>query len=630
MNRSFVHLHNHSEYSLLDGSCRLRELVETANEFGQPAVAITDHGNLFAALKFYRMAKAAGVKPIIGVEAYMAVGSRLARGGGPGAGRRKPYHHMILLARDYTGYRNLLKLVSRGYTEGIYYKPRIDREILAEHAEGLIGTSGCLGGEIPQLLLAGQKEEAEGTIRAYQEILGSENFFLELQDQGIPEEHAILPDLRTLSRRTGAPLLATNDCHYLRAADHFAHDVLICIQTGKTIEDPRSLRFTDQHYFKSSDEMWERFRDIPEALENTLLVAERCNLDIPQRGYQLPHFQVPGDVSPETYFRRVVEEGYEARGPRWARWRAAGELKHSEEEYRERLQREMDTIIEMGFPGYFLIVWDLIRHARREKIPVGPGRGSAAGSLVAYCLGITDLDPLKYDLLFERFLNPERISLPDIDIDFCVKGRGRVIDYVTEKYGRENVAQIITFGTMAARAVIRDAGRGLNIPFAKVDRIAKLVPMELDATIESSLESVQELKDACGDPDIKRLLEVARRLEGLARHASTHAAGVVIAPAPITEFAPLYQVKEGERTTQYSMGDLESIGLLKMDFLGLKTLTLIDDVVKRVSTRLGQEIDFDSIGIDDPQTYELFARGATSGLFQFESDGMKDILRKLK
>ncbi len=630
MSRSFVHLHNHSEYSLLDGSCRLEELVETAREFGQPAVAITDHGNLFAALKFYRAARKAGVKPIIGVEAYMAVGSRLEKGGGPGAGRRKPYHHMILLARDYTGYGNLLKLVSLGYTEGFYYKPRIDREILAEHAEGLIGTSGCLGGEIPQLLLAGRKEEAEGTIRAYQEILGPENFFLELQDQGIAEEHAILPDLRTLSRRTGAPLLATNDCHYMKAEDHFAHDVLICIQTGKTIDDPRSLRFTDQHYFKSTDEMWERFRDIPEALENTLLVAERCNLEIPDRGYQLPHFKVPGDISPEDYFRRVVAEGYEARGPRWARWRAAGELKHSEEEYRERLQREMDTIIEMGFPGYFLIVWDLIRHARHEGIPVGPGRGSAAGSLVAYSLGITDLDPLKYDLLFERFLNRERVSMPDIDIDFCVKGRGRIIDYVTEKYGRENVAQIITFGTMAARAVIRDAGRGLNIPYAKVDRIAKLVPLELDATIESSLKSVPELKDACGDPDVKRLLEVAKRLEGLARHASTHAAGVVIAPAPITEFAPLYQVKEGERTTQYSMGDLESIGLLKMDFLGLKTLTLIDDVVKRVRTRLHEEIDFDRIGIADTRTYELFARGATSGLFQFESDGMKDILRKLK
>ncbi len=632
MARSFVHLHNHSEYSLLDGSCRLDELVSQAREHGQPAVAITDHGNLFGALKFYRAARKAGVKPIIGVEAYMAVGDRRSRGEGAGERARKPYHHMILLARDHAGYRNLLKLVSRGYTEGFYYRPRIDRELLAEHAEGLIGTSGCLGGEIPQLLLAGRRDDAERTAREYAEILGPDNFYLELQDQGIPEEHAILPDLLDLGRRAGIPLLATNDCHYLRAEDHFAHDVLICIQTGKTIEEPRSLRFTDQHYFKSSEEMWERFASVPEALENTLQVAERCQLELPDGGYQLPHFQVPDGVTPAAYFRSRVQEGFQRRLEGWKRREAAGDLRHPLSRYQERLEREMDMIEEMGFPGYFLIVWDLIRHARERQIPVGPGRGSAAGSLVAYCLGITDIDPLEYDLLFERFLNPERVTMPDIDIDFCMKGRGEVIEYVTEKYGRDNVAQIITFGTMAARAVIRDAGRGLNIPYARVDRIAKLVPTALDASVAGALESVPELKEAYdGDPEIRRLLDVARRLEGLPRHASTHAAGVVIAPAPITEFAPLYQVKEGERTTQFSMGDIESIGLLKMDFLGLKTLTLIDDILGRVARRAGgPRPDFAAIGLEDGPAYQLFARGGTSGVFQFESDGMKDILRKLR
>jgi DNA polymerase-3 subunit alpha len=631
MSRSFVHLHNHSEYSLLDGSCRLKGLVNQAREFGQPAVAMTDHGNMFGALKFYRLARKAGIKPIIGVEAYMAIGSRLNRREGLGERVRKPYHHMILLARNHAGYKNLLKLVSSGYTEGFYYRPRIDRELLAEHADGLIGTSGCLGGEIPQLLLAGRKEEAEKTARFYGELFGPENFFLELQDQGIAEEHAILPDLLSLSRSTGIPLLATNDCHYLGADDHFAHDVLICIQTGKTVNEPRSLRFTDQHFFKSSDEMWERFAEVPEAVENTLRVAERCDLVLPEDGYQLPHFQVPDRVSAEKFFRAKVEEGFEVRHRVWEELRTDGALSHSAEEYRERLAREMDCIVQMEFPGYFLIVWDLIRHAREQGIPVGPGRGSAAGSLVAYCLGITDVDPLRYDLIFERFLNPERVSMPDIDIDFCMRRRGEIIEYVTQKYGRENVAQIITFGTMAARAVIRDAGRGLNIPFARVDRIAKMVPPALDATIDSSLKSVPELKEAYdSDPDIKRLLEVARRLEGLPRHASTHAAGVVIAPAPITEFAPLYQGKDGERTTQYSMGDIESIGLLKMDFLGLKTLTLIDDIVRSIETRHGVAIDFDRIGLVDEETYRLFSRAATSGIFQFESDGMKDILRKLR
>ncbi|MFQ5669769.1 MAG: DNA polymerase III subunit alpha [Acidobacteriota bacterium] len=628
---SFVHLHNHSEYSLLDGSCRLKALVRRAREFGQPAVAITDHGNLFGALKFYHLARRASVKPIIGMEAYLAVGSRRDRGQAGGAKSRKPYHHMILLARDYPGYKNLLKLSSVGYTEGFYYRPRIDREVLAKHAEGLIGTSGCLGGEIPQLLLAGRTADAERVCREFAEIFGDENFYIELQDQGLEEEREILPGLLSLSARTGVPLVATNDCHYLQAEDHFSHDVLICIQTGKTIDQPRSLRFTDQHYFKNTEEMRGRFAEWPEALENTLRIAERCDLILPDSGYQLPHFKVPEGRTPDDYFQAKVEEGFERRRETWERLRRAGVLRHDLADYRDRLETEMKCIIQMGFPGYFLIVWDLIRHARERGIPVGPGRGSAAGSLVAYCLHITDIDPLQYDLLFERFLNPERITMPDIDIDFCMKGRSEVIDYVTEKYGRDNVAQIITFGTMAARASIRDAGRGLNIPYARVDRIAKLVPAALDATIDKSLESVPELRELhSSEPEIKRLLEVARRLEGLPRHASTHAAGVVIAPAPITDFAPLYQVKEGERTTQFSMGDLESIGLLKMDFLGLKTLTLIAAVLASIEAGRGEQLDFSQLGLEDPATYDLFSRGATSGVFQFESDGMKDILRKLR
>ena len=627
----FVHLHNHSEYSLLDGSCRLRELVEQASVFDQPAVALTDHGNLFGALKFYEAARKARVKPIIGVEAYMAVGSRHQRGGAGRRAPRKPYHHMILLARDYTGYRNLLTLVSRGYTEGFYYKPRIDKELLAEHAEGLIGTSGCLSGEIPQLLLAGRRDEAERVVAVYAEMFGREHFYIELQAHGIPEEEQVFPALVELSRQTDVPLLATNDCHYMAAADHFAHDVLICIQTGKTVDEPRALRFTDQHFFKSSDEMWRRFADYPESLENTVRVAEMCNLELPDRGYQLPHFTVPGGKSPDEYLREVTLEGYELRRPGWERLAARGELRCAMEEYRERLDRELACITEMGFGGYFLIVWDLIRHAREKNISVGPGRGSAAGSLAAFCLGITSIDPLQYGLLFERFLNPERVTMPDIDIDFCMKRRGEVIEYVTEKYGRDNVAQIITFGTMAARAVIRDAGRGLNIPFAQVDRIAKLVPPDLNGTIEKALDSVPELRESYeSNVEIKRLLDVGRRLEGLARHASTHAAGVVIAPAPITEFAPLYQVKEGERTTQYSMGDIESIGLLKMDLLGLKTLTLIDSVVKTVREREQADLDLDTLTLEDNATYDLFSRGATSGVFQFESDGMRDILRKLR
>ena len=627
----FVHLHTHSQFSLLDGSCRPEDLIRRALEDGQPAVAITDHGNLFGAVRFHDLARQAGIKPILGVEAYVATGSRHDRGAaGEGRGR-KPYHHMVLLARNLTGYRNLLHLVSSAYTEGFYYRPRMDRELLAAHSEGLIATSACLGGEIPQLLLAGRAADAERAADGWREVFGADSFFIELQDQGIAEERQILPELLALAGRTGLPLLATNDCHYLDAADHFAHDVLICIQTGKTVGEPRSLRFTDQHYFKSRAEMWQRFGDTPAALENTVRVAAECDVLLPKGEHHLPAFQVPVGTTPAAYFETVVAAGFASREPEWAKRAAAGQLRQPLSAYRERLRREIDCIEAMGFAGYFLIVWDLIRHARQQGIPVGPGRGSAAGSLVAYCLRITDVDPLQYDLLFERFLNPERVSLPDIDIDFCMRGRGRVIDYVTAKYGRDNVAQIITFGTMAARAVIRDAGRGLNIPYARVDRIAKLVPGDLDASIDSALESVAELREIHdGDPEIRRLLDVGRRLEGLPRHASTHAAGVVIAPGPITNYAPLYQVREGERTTQYSMGDIERIGLLKMDFLGLKTLTLIDDAQRLLVADGHPPVDWEAVGLQDEATYALFSRGATGGIFQFESDGMKDILRKLR
>ncbi|HET6373239.1 MAG TPA: DNA polymerase III subunit alpha, partial [Candidatus Polarisedimenticolia bacterium] len=589
--RSFVHLHNHSQFSLLDGASKLDDLLAKAAQFGMPAMAVTDHGNLFGAVRFFDTALAKGIKPILGMEAYVAPGDRrdkTALAEGTQGAQKKPYYHMILLATNATGYSNLVKLSSLAYTEGFYYKPRIDKQLLAENAAGLIATSACLGGEIPQLLLSGHHQRAERVAAEMAEIMGPENYYLEVQDQGLSQEKAVNEGLIEIGARLKLPLVATNDCHFLTKEDHFAHDVLICIQTGRTVKDSSRMRYTDQHYFKSSEEMWNVFPHLPEALENTLRIADRCHFNLDKGSYHLPRFHVPEGHDAESYLRQVVDTGFAKRMERWKELESRGLLRVPLAEYHARLREELDVISMMKFPSYFLIVWDFIKYARENGIPVGPGRGSAAGSLVAYCLRITDVDPIQYGLIFERFLNPERISLPDIDIDFCMKGRPRVIDYVTEKYGRDNVAQIITFGTMAARAAIRDVGRGLDIPFAEVDRIAKLVPAELDATIEKALASVPQLKEAYQkDESIRQLLDVGRRLEGLTRHASTHAAGVVISPSPIMEYAPLYQANPGERTTQYAMSEIERIGLLKMDFLGLRTLTLIQDVLDHLATERG-------------------------------------------
>jgi DNA polymerase-3 subunit alpha len=626
---SFVHLHNHSQFSLLDGAQRLEEMVARAAELEMPALAITDHGNLFGAVPFFEAATAAGVKPILGCESYIAPGRRTDKTP-PGPGR-KPYYHLLLLARDTTGYHNLMKLSTAGFLEGYYYRPRIDREILAQHAEGLIGTSTCLGGEIPQLIMAGDAQRAERVAAEYREIFGAENFFLEMQDQGLMEEKQVNPVLVDIGRRLGIPLLATNDCHFLHRDDHFAHDVLICIQTGKTVKDADRMRFTPEHYFKTSAEMRSLFKDLPEAVENTLLVAERCNVTMERGGNLLPHFQVPEGSTTEAYLRQVTLLGFEERLPRWRELERAGRLRVPLAAYRQRLDSELDMIVRVGFPGYFLIVWDFIKYARDHGIPVGPGRGSAAGSLVAYCLRITDVDPLEYDLLFERFLNPERVTMPDIDIDFCIRGRGQVIDYVRERYGRDNVAQIITFATMGAKAVIRDAGRGLDIPFGDCDRIAKMVPSELDMTIDKALHQAPPLKQLYEkDERVRQLLDVSRRLEGLTRHASVHAAGVVISPRPIVEYSPLGRTRDNEIVTQYAMDEIGSIGLLKMDFLGLKTLTLIHDCLVALKRDTGEAPDVERLPLDDPGTYALFAAARTDGIFQFESSGMKDILRKLK
>jgi DNA polymerase-3 subunit alpha len=627
--KNFVHLHNHTQYSLLDGASRIDELMQRAARFRMPAVAITDHGNLFGVPRFYQKAIETGVKPILGCEVYVAPGDR--RDQKTSASGKAPYFHLTLLAEDRTGYQNLMRLVSISYLEGFYYRPRIDKETLAQHSKGLIGLSGCLSGEVPRLLQADRFDDALRTAGEYTDILGRDGFYMELQDHGIAEQKKIFSSTIEIGRRLDLPLVATNDCHFLDRSDHFAHDVLICIQTGKTVNDASRMIYTDRHHFRSPDEMWASFGEVPEALENTLRIAERCHCTLETGAHHLPRFEVPQGKVLEDYFREVVEAGYNDRRPQWDRMRADGAPIPADEVYRQRLQVEIEMIGRMGFPGYFLIVWDFVRFARDHHIPVGPGRGSAAGSLVAYCLGITDIDPLRYGLLFERFLNPERVTLPDIDIDFCIKGRGRVIDYVTEKYGRDNVAQIITFGRMAAKAVIRDVGRGLDIPYSDVDRIAKLIPNDLDATIAGSVKSVPQLKQAADtDERIGRLLEVARRLEGLTRHASTHAAGVVISPRPLVEFTPLYRGKDGEVLTQYAMNEIEAIGLLKMDFLGLKTLTLIDNTLKRLEASGRPPIDLDGVPLNDGPTYELFSHADTSGIFQFESAGMKDILRKMK
>lgn len=615
----FVHLHNHTQYSLLDGACKINELLALAKEYRLPALAITDHGNMFGAIEFYKKALSCGIKPIIGSEAYVAPEDRTRKE--PLRGMPDTGFHLILLAKNYEGYKNLIQLSTIGYLEGFYHRPRIDKKILKEHSEGLIGLSSCLKGEIPHLLLSGNYAKAREVAVEYSGIFGEGNFYLELQDHGLEDEKKAKSLLFKLSSDLNLPLVCTNDCHYLKREDHLAHDALLCIQTGKKMEDSDRMRFgTDQLYLKSPEEMKELFTEYPEAVENSLKIAEECNLELEFGKTFLPHFPLSeGYDNLNSYLEQLVQEGFEKR---YSLETTALE---------QRLKEELKVIEEMGFAGYFLIVKDFIDFARKNNIPVGPGRGSAAGSLVSYCLGITNIDPIKYGLLFERFLNPERISLPDIDIDFSDKGRDKIIKYVVNRYGEQNVAQIITFGTMAARAVVRDVGRVMGMPYSEVDRIAKMIPMEPDMTLERAMELESELKKlAEEDPRIEKLISYSKTLEGITRHASTHAAGVVIAPSRLTDFVPLYKSNKDEITTQYDMKGIEEIGLLKMDFLGLRTLTVIDDTLRLLREEKKKELDINSITLEDEKVFELFANGQTVGIFQFESSGMRDYLRKLK
>jgi len=620
----FAHLHLHSQFSLLDGANRLEDVLAAAAADGQPAMALTDHGNMFGAIEFYKKAKKAGIKPILGVEAYMAQGSRLDR-----HPDRRSSNHLVLLAKNEIGYRNLLKLTTSSFLEGYYYKPRIDRDILAKHAEGLVCLSACLNGEINEQILGRKEKEAESIARTYKELFG-DDFFLELQDHGIPEQRLANDVLRRLATKLSLQMVVTNDAHYLKKDDAFAHDVLLCIGTQKTFADPDRLKYASNEFFvKSAAEMHASFPNDGAAVENTVLVAERCRLDIPMGAFHLPQFPVPAGSTLEGYLADVARDGLAARLEELRKRKARGVqlATPAEEVYRERLERELQVIANMGFPGYFLVVWDFCRHARDNGIPVGPGRGSAAGSLVSYSLRITDVDPLQYDLLFERFLNPERISMPDIDIDFCMRRRGEVIQYVNEKYGRDKVAQIITFGTLAARAVIRDVGRVMGLPYGKVDRVAKMVPEMTKSLAEAAREVDSLVAEIRSDPEVRQVVEVGSRLEGLTRHAGMHAAGVVIAPRPIEELVPLCKTSRDEVITQWDKDVIEELGLLKMDFLGLRTLTVIDDTLQLLRLQ-GIDIDLAEIPLDDPETFRLFCEGRTNGIFQFESSGMKDMLRR--
>src|SRR5499427_3982511 len=624
----FVHLHLHTEFSLLDGACRIDELLDQAMKLKMPAIAVTEHGNMFSSVIFHDHARQRGLNPILGCEVYVAPGSRLDKSGNPGATQ----NHLVLLAENDEGYHNLIKLVSAGYTEGFYYKPRIDKELLSRHSKGLIGLSSCLKGEVAEGLSHAQERKAVEAAAAYRDILGPDNFFLELQWHGIEEQQIVNAGIPGIARDLGLNLVCTNDVHYLRESDHHPHDVLLCIGTGKGFNDPKRLRYDARQFFlKSAEEMAEVFTDHPDALANTMRIAERCNVRLAEGENYLPNFDVPPDFTVDTYFEHVARSGFNERLPRLRQLQAAGILRHTVDEYETRLAYEIEMIKTMKYPGYFLIVWDFIRYARERGIPVGPGRGSAAGSLVAYCMRITDVDPIDFDLIFERFLNPERVSLPDIDIDFCERRRGEVIEYVTRRYGRENVAQIITFGTMKAKAVVKDVGRALEMPFADVDKVAKQIPAALDMTLDKALEQSEPLRQMeQNDPKVKELLTIARRLEGMTRHASVHAAGVVIAPNAITEYAPLYRGAHDEIVTQWSMKEIERVGLLKMDFLGLSTLTLICDAIEEIRKTTGDTLDIDTIPLDDPKTYQIFQDGQTYGIFQFESSGMRVILRKAK
>jgi DNA polymerase III subunit alpha len=625
----FVHLHLHTDYSMLDGACDVEKLVHRVKELGMPAVAITDHGNIFGAVHFVNAAHKVGVKPIVGCELYICQKEdhnieRMAPEG-------DAYNHLLVLAENEEGYRNLVKITSEASLHGFYYKPRVSKKFLAEHSRGLIGLSGCLKGEVAERLMEGKYEPAREAASTYRDIFGQGNFFLEIQDQGLEMEHRISPDLYRLQKDLGLPLVATNDSHYLCEDDAHAQDVMVCIQTGKSLQDSNRMKFQGtQFYVKSYAEMARVFKDDPDVLSRTLDIAERCNMRLEKVSNPFPHFDVPHGFTLDSYFEHVTREGFARRLEALRSLEGQGRLKHSLAEYEQRLSREIAIIQQMNFSGYFLIVWDFIRYARDSNIPVGPGRGSAAGSLVSYSLGITDLDPLQHELLFERFLNPERVSMPDIDIDFCMNRRGEVIDYVTRKYGRENVAQIITFGTMAAKAAIKDVGRAMDIPYNDVDRIAKMVPTQLNITLEQAIQDSPALKQAYeNDAQVRELLNTAKKLEDLVRNAGVHAAGVVIAPRPLTDLVPLYKTKNDEIVTAFDMVAIEKMGLLKMDFLGLTTLTILDDTLRLIEQTRVQKMVLEDIPLADAETYEkVFHKGLTSGVFQFESHGMRDVLRR--
>ena len=609
---AFTHLHVHTEYSLLDGSSKIKELLPRAKELGMDSLAITDHGVMYGVIDFYKKAKEVGIKPILGCEIYVAPGSRFDREQGRGEDR---YYHLVLLAENNQGYKNLMKIVTRGFTEGYYYKPRVDYEVLEKYHEGIIALSACLAGSIPSFLRRGLYEEAKQEAYRLQGIFGENNFFLELQDHGIPDQKTVNQGLLRLHQETGIDLVATNDVHYIYDSDVEAHDILLCIQTGKKVSDTDRMRYEGgQYYLKSAEEMEALFPYAKEAIENTHKIAERCHVEIEFGDYKLPHFDVPEGETSESYLRKLCKEGLYKRYP-----------KEQAEQLEERLNYELDTISTMGFVDYFLIVWDFIKYAKDHGIPVGPGRGSAAGSLVAYSLNITDLiDPIKYNLLFERFLNPERVTMPDIDIDFCYERRQEVIDYVTRKYGADHVVQIVTFGTMSARMVIRDVGRVLDLPYAYVDSVAKAIPMELGITIAKAMKMNPELRTMYEtDDSAKKLIDMAMRLEGLPRHTSVHAAGVVISPKPVDEFVPLSRASDGNITTQYTMVTLEELGLLKMDFLGLRTLTVIQNAIHGA-------FDVHDIDYNDKEVFDMISSGHTEGVFQLESAGMKNFMKELK
>ena len=614
---SFTHLHVHTEYSLLDGSNKIKEYVARVKELGMNSAAITDHGVMYGVIDFYREAKAAGINPILGCEVYVAPGSRFDREAGSGDDR---YYHLVLLAENNTGYSNLTKIVSKGFTEGFYYKPRVDMEVLEKYHEGIIALSACLAGEVQKYLVRGMYEEAVCAARRYEGIFGRGNFFLELQDHGIPEQKAVNTQLLRMSKETGIDLVATNDVHYTYASDADSHDILLCLQTGKKLSDTDRMRYEGGQYFvKSEEEMKNLFPYALEALENTQKIADRCHVEIEFGVTKLPKYDVPDGYTSWEYLQKLCHDGLV---------RCYGEETKG---LKERLDYELGIIQKMGYVDYFLIVWDYIKFARDHDIMVGPGRGSAAGSLVSYTLGITQLDPLKYNLLFERFLNPERVSMPDIDVDFCFERRQEVIDYVVEKYGKDQVAQIVTFGTMAARGVIRDVGRVMDLPYAMVDSIAKMIPTEIGITIDKAFQRNPEFKKIYDeDPQVHELIDMSRRLEGLPRHTSMHAAGVVICQKAVDEFVPLSRGSDGAITTQFTMTTLEELGLLKMDFLGLRTLTVIQNAVRLAEKSTGKIIDIDHIDFNDKAVLDSIGTGKTEGIFQLESGGMKNFMKELK